>query len=370
MTKNQRVLSGPAPSVMITEMQSHKRTIDEALEVHAKSLELQTAEQFGEYPRAVVAAFNDLLLRGGKRIRGTLAIVAYEMFGGKDAELILQAACALEILNTYILVADDIQDRSPMRRGGPTVHEQLRQYHEAHHLEGKSGHFGVSLAIDSFLIAQHYAMNIIATLSIDPEIRLRAMTNINKCFIVTAHGQTLDIVNESVGAVDDKAVNNVLEWKTAYYTFINPLQLGAILAGAPDAALDILAEYGLHAGRVFQLSDDILGIFSEATESGKSPLDDVKEGKHTALMAYALKNAPKPDTYFLSQSLGNQRLTAAEFEQCRRILIDCGALDYAKELASDSAATARQVIVKNTNWPKKSKQFLIELVQYLVDRKS
>jgi geranylgeranyl pyrophosphate synthase len=165
-------------------------------------------------------------------------------------------------------------------------------------------------------------------------------------------------------------VLNVLEWKTAYYTFVNPLQLGAILAGANDAELESLAEYGVHAGRTFQITDDILGIFSTASESGKSPLDDIKEGKRTLMAVYALEHATKPDAYFLEQALGNQNLTMAEFEHCKRILTESGALAYARETAAESANAASQVIVKNSNWPQNTKQFLLELVQYLVDRKS
>jgi len=163
---------------------------------------------------------------------------------------------------------------------------------------------------------------------------------------------------------------NVMEWKTAYYTFVNPLQLGAILAGASDAELATLADYGRHAGVTFQLTDDILGIFSDQSESGKSPLDDIKEGKRTLLVVYALKHAQKSDVYFLEQCLGNQNLTMAEFEHCRRILTDSGALAYAQKMAAESATAATEVIAKNTNWPQNTKQFMLDLVQYLVVRKS
>jgi geranylgeranyl diphosphate synthase type I len=246
----------------------------------------------------------------------------------------------------------------------------LRDYHETKHLAGNSQHFGESIAINSFLIAVHYAMNILASLSVEPEVRIKAIQNVNKCFIATAHGQTLDIFNEVVAKVSEQDVLNVLEWKTAYYTFVNPLQLGAILAGAKDSELQALAEYGIHAGRTFQITDDILGIFSTVSESGKSPLDDIKEGKRTLMAVYALDNATKPDAYFLEHALGNQNLTMAEFEHCKRILIESGALDYARTMATTSANAAAEVIVKNTNWPQNTKQFLLDLVQYLVDRKS
>lgn len=347
-----------------------KKRVDDQLSLYAQNLIAETAEQFGEYPTEAVKAFVSVLERGGKRIRGSLAMTSYEMFGGTDQQLILQAACALEILNTYILVADDIQDRSQTRRGGKTVHVQLHDYHQAHHLGGDSQHFGESIAINAFLVAQHYAMNLLATLPTTAEIKIEAIENVNKCFITTAHGQTLDIFNEVLPCVSEEQVMNVLEWKTAYYTFINPLQLGAILAGAKKKDLDELAQYGLHAGRAFQQSDDILGTFGKESDSGKSPLDDIKEGKRTALVVYALGHAPHADALYLEQSLGNQSLNMTEFNHCKQIITSCGAVAYALEQTKQSVTAAQLVLQNNPHWPKKSRQFLSDLVQYIVNRKA
>lgn len=349
---------------------AHKKRVDTALECYVSELQAVTAEQFGEYPLEAVNTFTDVLSRGGKRIRGSLAIVAYQMFGGKDAAMIDKAACALEMLNTYILIADDIQDRSPTRRGGKTAHVMMRDYHELHHLKGDAQHFGEAIAINSFLIAQHYAMNIFASLNVSADIRIKAIQNINKCFIATAHGQTLDIFNEVIETVDELDINNVLIWKTAYYTFINPLQLGAILAGASDTELKELADYGLHAGRLFQLTDDMLGTFGKESDSGKSPLDDIQEGKRTLLVLYALKHAPKSDAYFLEQCLGNQNLTMAEFDHCKKIIKDSGAVAYAQQEALQSEQSAAQVIDANPQWDQSSSQFLRQLTSYLLTRKA
>lgn len=284
--------------------------------------------------------------------------------------MISEAAAALEMMNTYILLADDIQDRSPIRRGGKTAHIILKDYHKQHHLSGDSLHFGEAIAINALMLAEHYAMNVFAGLDVDASLRIKAIENVNKCFIITSHGQTLDIFCEVVGDVSLSDVNNVMEWKTAYYTFINPLQLGAILAGAGEKDLAGLADFGLHAGRTFQITDDIIGTFSDEAELGKSPLDDIKEGKRTLLTVYAIKNASKADAYFLEESLGNQNLTAAEFAQCRRIIIESGALEFAQEKAAKSTESALKILAKHKNWDKNTKLFLQELVQYLLERKS
>jgi geranylgeranyl diphosphate synthase type I len=350
------------------QLSEYKQQIDTELAVIADQLVTGTAEQFGELPKEVVQAYVNVLSSGGKRIRGSLAMASYAMFGGTDKKLITQAACALEMLNTYILIADDIQDRSETRRGGKTAHAQLRDYHINQHLKGDSTHFGEALAINSFLVAQHYAANIITSLSAPSDVRIKALENINKCFIVTAHGQTMDLFVEVNGSTSIADVDNILEWKTAYYTFINPLQLGAILAGADDARVKKLAEYGLHAGRSFQLTDDIIGTFGDEAKTGKSPLDDIKEGKRTLLVVHSLAKASTSDAYFLESCLGNQALTMHEFEQCQKIITHTGALKLTQDEATASAAQACAAIADQATHDAASKQFLIDLANYLLVR--
>lgn len=352
------------------ELGEYKEQIDAELEIVVGNLITDTAEQFGVMPKEVVQAYANVLKNGGKRIRGSLAITAYKMFGGTNEQLITQAAAALEMLNTYILIADDIQDRSEIRRGGKTAHIQLRDLHAEQHLKGDAMHFGEATAINSFLIAQHFAANIITNLDTTAEIKIKALQNINKCFIVTAHGQTMDLFVEANASTSEADVNNILEWKTAYYTFINPLQLGAILAGASNSDMELLAEYGLHAGRTFQLTDDIIGIFGDASLTGKSNLDDIKEGKRTLLIIKALANASDTEAYFLESCLGNQSLTMHEFEQCQNILRSTGALAYAQKEAAESAQKAIDSIKEQSTWSVESKEFLIELAKYLLIRKS
>ena len=356
--------------ILKNNLAEYKSLIDKELKIVSSQMLTDTFEQFGEHPYTVMAAFNDVLSRGGKRIRGALAINTYKMFGGKDMALILRAASALEMLNTYMLVADDIQDRSPSRRGGPTVHTELMQMHKQLHYKGDSSHFGVASAISSFLVAQHYAANIIAELPTTAEVRISALKNLNRCYLVTGHGQTLDIFSEYAANVTKNDINNILIWKTAYYTFINPMQLGAILAGADDKSIESLIDYGREAGRTFQLTDDILGTFGSENLTGKSPLDDIKEGKRTLLIEYTLDMANKTDQYFLLDCLGNQDLSAAEFLRCQNIIMESGALAATQQEAAQSANNASSALSEHKNWPKPEKQFLTDLVNYLLVRSS
>jgi geranylgeranyl diphosphate synthase type I len=352
------------------QLAKYKQLIDQELHNVAENFASATAEQYGLMPAKVVDAFNSVLFNGGKRIRGAMAIASYQMFGGQDLAMITKAAVALEIFNTYILVADDIQDRSETRRGGLSAHVRLAKEHAEDRLKGQSEHYGEALAINSFLIAQHFASNLILSLNIDESLKIKVLNNINNCFIVTAHGQTMDIYSEAAETSDIDIVNSILEWKTAYYTFINPLQMGAILAKANNESLEQLGQYGLEAGKLFQITDDIIGTFGNAYETGKSELDDIREGKRTMLVVKALNACTKQDSYFLQSMLGNQNITRVEFEECKKIITECGALDETRMQAQKAGQKALEVLSINPNWNKQGVAFLQGAINYMLVRKA
>lgn len=358
-------------AVFTNKLACYKKLIDADITEYTKVVQKSTLQSYGASSRIAADAYLAILARGGKRIRGALAIAGYEMMGGTNQKMIVQAARALEMIHAYILIMDDIQDNSPVRRGGATAHVALEQYHEKHHLSGDSDHFGLSLALNAMGIGNHAAQVIVANLDASEELRLKAISILNQSIIVTAHGQTNDIMNEVSSNVTMRDVDNVLEWKTAYYTFLNPLTFGMVLAGADCSATDAVREYSLKAGRAFQITDDILGIFGSEFESGKSPLDDIKEGKRTILTLYALKHAEKADQNFLLQMLGNQKLTPAEFDKCKEILIESGALSYAEKEAKVCVRAANDsLLAQKINWNQEGIGFLTGLTQALIDRKS
>lgn len=349
----------------------YKKSIEGVIEEFCAQALNETHEQFGEYPLEAVKAYCAILGRGGKRIRGVLTMVAYEMLGGTNKDVALKAALAVEMLHAYILMTDDIQDRSIVRRGGPTAHVMLTDYHSSRSLKNDSEHFGASIAMNGFLFGLHSAINVLSELDVLPKIRLEAIRKVNEHFIVTIHGQSADIFNEVVETVDEKDVDRVMTWKTAYYSFFNPLQLGALLAGAKSEDFEQLKNYSLAAGRAFQITDDILGVFGDQKKLGKSPMDDIREGKRTLLTVKALEFAPKADAYFLDQMLGNKLLTGSQFKQCKEIIATSGALDYARRQAKNSVVDALASLdsVKKS-WNKSSVHFLEQLVRSLPGRQT
>ena len=353
----------------IKKLTQYKSAIDADIKEYSKYVQKNTSETYGEHSKIATDAYLDVLSRGGKRIRGALVIAGYEMSGGKNKAMILQAARAIEMIHAYILIIDDITDRSSMRRGGKSAHVALSDYYAKQGYGDDQVHFGESVAATAALLGNHAAQMILANLDAPEELRLNAISILNRGMIVTIHGQFNDVFNQVADDVDEQAVINTTKWKTAHYTFLNPLHIGMILAGADCHATDAITDYAMEMGQAFQLTDDILGTFSEEFEVGKSPLDDIKEGKKTMMVVYALKHANKEDRKYLKQALGNQQITESDFQKCKEILIKTGALEYSRKLANQHLNKAKKSLDKESNhWSVEEVKFLREMADFISKR--
>ncbi len=341
---------------------AYKQAIDEDIASYAAHIQASTKEQYGEYAALETSMFLEILSRGGKRIRGALVVVGYEMSGGKNRAMILQAARAIEMLHAYVLILDDIQDRSLLRRGKPTAHELFAKYHHEHHLRGDPTHFGISVAMNAALAGAHAAETILANLDADPELRLKVLSIVNRTLAITAHGQTCDMMNSLVPNPSEADIERVLEWKTALYSFINPLHVGMVLADADCHATDAITPFARETGKAFQITDDIMGIFGDEKALGKTTGEDIREGKATMLMQYTLAHAPSPDATFLRSHLGAAKLTARDLARCKEIVEKSGARSYAQAVAEQHAAAALKALdVERARWQAEDVDFLRQL---------
>ncbi len=363
-------MSGPAETnkdvaAFTVKMASYKQLIDADIVEYSKQLQDTTLQQYGEHARLEVDAFLAILERGGKRLRGALTMLAYEMCGGTDQKMIIQAARAIEMIQAYILIIDDIQDRSAMRRGGPAAHVMLADYHKKNGLSGDSDHFGLAVALNSALGGMHRANSIISELNVREDLRLTAIDALNEAMTITAHGQTNDIIYEMMDSeVDQAAVERVFELKTANYTVLNPLRVGMILAGAKPNA--VIRNFAMAAGKAFQITNDILGTFGGKE---KASMDDIREGKRTLMVIYALENTQSADKAFLLKMLGNEQLTLTEFGRCKDIFLATSALDYTKAQAKKYAEQATQSLEKKpAGWSTEGLQFLRGFAHYILER--
>jgi geranylgeranyl diphosphate synthase type I len=353
------------------DLSTYKKQIDQSIQRYCDRLLQQTEADFGPYSFEAMETYASLLNRGGKRLRGAMVMAAYFMVGGKDADMIVEAARAVEMLNANLLIFDDIADLSSKRRGGPTVHKMFETYHREAKLYGDSEHYGVSMALHVALAGTYLVEAEIARLKVDEPAKLAASTNMNHAIVTAANGQLNDITNEAVRLVNEKQVERTLTWKSAYYTFLQPLQFGMLLAGSKDAELPLVRDYAMNLGLAFQIIDDIIGTFGEEDKTGKSNKEDLQEGKITILVSRALQEGTAEQKKTLLAALGNHKLTDADYEACKQIMRETGALDYARELADTHAQAAiRALDQAPQKWSEDGINFLHDLATYVTSRQA
>lgn len=289
--------------------------------------------------------------RGGKRIRGGLVRLGYETFGGRNFKAILPVSAALELTHGAILVHDDIIDQDTLRHNRPTVHKVYEKFHKKNYKKGESEHFGESMAICVGDAGFYEAISLIAQSNFRSHLKIGAIERLIDTMANTVYGEALDVDLGARDKISEKLVNSINTLKTSYYTFVGPLKIGAILAGATENRLGAFEEYGLPLGLAFQIQDDVLGMFGDVKKIGKSTDSDIRQGKNTLLFTQSLKRATPPQKRLLKRYWGKSDITKKEENSVRQIIIDSGSLDYCKKIALDFVAQAKSVVARITEDP-------------------
>lgn len=290
-------------------------------------------------------------LRGGKRIRPAFCVWGYIAVAGvpQDSEPLLRAAGSLDLLHVSALVHDDLMDGSDTRRGNPSAHRALAGLHDARAWRGQASGFGAAGAIllgDLLLV---WSQEMLETAGLQPDAVARAARYLHAVRTEVACGQYLDVVAAAQPLADPSRdpgwalaqASQVVEYKTARYTVLRPLQIGAALAGGTDSVMASLATYGSALGRAFQFRDDVLGVFGDEAVTGKPAGDDLREGKLTVLIAHTLAAVDHDRRRVLDRQLGDPSLTQTDIDDLRTLITDCGALAAVEDQISITAQAAR-----------------------------
>ena len=260
----------------------------------------------------------DMILGGGKRIRPAYCHWGWLLGGGDpDGDGALDGGCALEILHAFALAHDDVMDGSDTRRGAPTVWRKFVKRHRDRRWHGEDRRFGEAAAVLAGDMAMVLADRTLGKVSAETRAIWDGLrTELNM-------GQYLDVVGSARGRATADEARKIIEHKTARYTVVRPLQLGAALADRADLA-EPLARHGRPVGMAFQLRDDVLGAFGDPATTGKPVGDDLREGKPTLLMAMA-RAAATPSQLEVLDSVGSEMDddTVAAVQQ---VIVDTGAL--------------------------------------------
>lgn len=318
-----------------------------------------------DYGREVLEKTAELTLRGGKRQRVAFVAATTSLLG-KDTDneqvkkSIIDAAIGVEILQTHLLIHDDIIDEAPLRRGGETIHRFFTEQFPQRNYRGDAKKYGDSVGLLAGDLAIYFACQpIVNSEAISPEKKIKILDVLIRSGIDTFYGQLLDLLRDAKGTTSEEEILKLAFIKAGRSSAEAPMHIGAILADkdSPDV-LEKLSAYAIPTSIAAQLQDDILGMFGNERIIGKSSLSDLAEGKQTLLILEARKRADGKETEILNQLVGKKDITDTETEKVKEIVIRTGALLYTKEIAKQYVNQAQKALETwDINWGDQARHF-------------
>lgn len=244
----------------------------------------------GSSPKSLYDPIRYIMRLGGKRLRPKLVLLAYSLYRD-DSERIMKYAAAVEAFHNFTLMHDDIMDNAPLRRGKPTVHEKYNS--------------NTAILSGDVMLVKVYEM----FLSL-PNGQLRDVLGLfNKTAAEVCEGQQMDMDFERLKKVSEKQYLEMIRLKTAVLLGFS-LELGAILAEAPEEDRKALNDFGVNIGVGFQLMDDLLDVYADQKKFGKTVGGDIVSNKKTYLLIKALEHG---------KSGLNKWLSAKKFDKKKKV---------------------------------------------------
>jgi geranylgeranyl diphosphate synthase type I len=268
---------------------------------------------------------------GGKRFRPALIAISCEALGGRIEDTI-PAGAALEIAHTFLLIHDDIEDYSEIRRGNPCLHMT----------------YGIPHAVNmgDYLFFKVYETLLSGQKIWDSDKTMKILQLMTEMFKITGEGQAMEIEqrNRDLSEATMKWYETMSLSKTGYYSGGTPCAIGGVIAGGTEKQIESLKNFGFSVGIAFQIQDDILNVTMSEEEVklapgtstggyGKDFAGDLKEGKRTLILVHAYQNASKDEKNRMRQLIGKIDITLNEKKDIIEIVNKLGSIDYAKKYA-------------------------------------
>ena len=319
--------------------------------------------------KPVAEALGQYTLGGGKRIRPIFALVGFLGAGGIIESSVFRAAASLELLQACALIHDDLIDGSDNRRGNPSIHKLFENYHLKNNSSGNSENFGKAAAVLLGDLALVWSDKCIHESGISTSAQLAVNPIHDAMRVEIMAGQYLDVLEQTLSSTSIERALKIARYKSGKYTIERPLHFGAALAmpNKLEIFLSIYSEYGLPLGEAFQMRDDLLGVFGDPSETGKPAGDDLREGKRTALIAYAYERSEKSARNLLDNLLGKADLKPEEVDKLRQVISESGAKIHVEDLIEKLAEAALDAINRD-EIDNSAKPLLVELVSIATKR--
>jgi octaprenyl-diphosphate synthase len=283
------------------------------------------------------------LLGGGKRLRPLLFVLASRLcgYGGED---LYRLSTIFECIHTASLLHDDVLDNAEVRRRKPSAN-QLWGNHAAV-LEG------------DFLYSKSFSMAVSAK-------NLRFLERLTETTTQMAEGQVLELIHTDDWNMEKETYLEVITAKTAVLISA-ACACGAMIAGADEATVSALGDFGVRMGIAFQLMDDVLDYTSTEKIFGKPVGKDLREGKITLPLIYAIPKLEERERHGLEILFKERRANEADYQGLIRFVRKNGVLGRIRDEARAYVDGAAECLAPFSG--SATGRSLLDLNRYIIDR--
>ncbi len=321
-----------------------KFKIFERVKKDLEEIEKAISDNLTPYLDLVSETARHILFAGGKRLRPLLMVLSARLCGYTGSQDKYYSTI-FEYLHAATLLHDDLVDGAHIRRGKQVAH----------------GVYGASTAVlvGDFLLAR--GLSIAAATGQTRIIEVIAEITENM-----SQGEIHQLMRKQHLSLSEQEYIEVIRRKTAAL-IQGACTVGAIVADAPAEQEAALSRFGYNLGLAFQMADDLLDYTADTQEFGKEIGADLREGKITLPVIYALRSAPSADRKMLERVIINPEFTREEFERLVKYLNICGAIEYTQNKAADYVRKAKQALeIFNEG---STLETLLEIADYAICRR-
>ena len=324
-------------------MNDLKHRILAAVKDDLVDIEKALADNLNPYLDLVSEVAGHILFSGGKRLRPLLMVLSARICG-YNGDYEKTFSTALEYLHAATLLHDDLVDEATLRRGNPVAHSKW----------GNS----ITVLVGDYLLAR--ALSISAATG-----RLRIVQILAGLTENMSQGEVHQLMRKGDISLTEDEYKEVIRRKTAML-FEAACRVSAIIADATEAQERALAEYGHNLGIAFQMADDLFDYTLQTSEFGKEVGADLREGKLTLPVIYALKQARSGDRDLMIKIIRDRDFSEADFKTLTGLLEKYGGLAYTQNTAGSYIATAKKALTVFD--PSPTKETLLDIAEYALAR--
>lgn len=328
---------------------------------------IKRASQIGRQPEKLASYFKKIAAKG-KRIRGALLVLGYQLAGRKPKRRIYQASLLMELFHAGLLIHDDIMDQAETRRGLTSLHNYFTNQVNNSMFKTDPDLYGQSMAICAGNGAFYLAWENLINADFPSPRLLKASRVFTDYALRVMNGQVLDLSLNLKEKPTQKDVLKMMYLKSGEYTSEMPLAIGIELAGGlKPAQYRAVMKYANCLGWLFQIQDDILGVYGKTEATGKPNTVDLNQDKLTLLLLHFKSHADPKQKKFQQSLLKKKQISNQDLQKMRSLFKEVGSYAYVMDLAEKYLKLGKRAIPEITQ-EKQLQNLLGSLLNYMLKR--